>query len=180
MTDEPAPPLIKPLLANRRHLFLRQRPRGVWYPEAVGIVPNYFKTQEAFDKSSARCREQVIRLNAAGVMQRKGVPNGWGRLKKEAIQERKDAVVRAQGIYKDMVEKDIIEPAAIGSVDDQRAELAMIHVLAMMVDQTNTTAARQRAQETVLAYCKAKPATVTAIKLNAAEDFLSSLLGQPE
>ena len=179
MTDEPVP-LKKIQLANRRHPFLRQRPRGFWYPEAVGIVPGYYKTQEAFDKASAQCREQVIRLNAKGVMGRGGVPNGWGRLKKEAIQERKDAVVRAEGVYKEMVEKDIIEPAAIGSIDDQRAELAMIHVLAMMLDQTNTTAARQRSQETILAYCKAKPATVTAIKLNAAEDFLSSLLGQPD
>ena len=177
MNEDP-PPSIKPGLANRRHVYLRERPRGFWYPGAVGLVKGYPKTQEAWNKLSAQCREQVIRLNARGIS-RKGVPNGWGRLKPEVAIERADALVRAKEIYKTMVEKDMFTVPAIGTVDDQRAEAAMIGVIAQAVDQTNAPALRLKAYEVVLAYTKSKPVINTSIKLNTAEDFLSSLLGEP-
>ena len=175
MTEEV--PLKKIRLANRRHPYLRERPRGVWYPEAAAMgIPGYPKTQEAFDKKSAQCREQVIRLNARGIS-RLGVPNGWGNLKKEAAEERRRALIKAEGIYKEMVDRDMLVDPVIGSIDDQRAESAMIGVIAMAIDVTNTTAIRLKAHETVLSYCKVKPQKSLAIQLGTAEDFLSSLIG---
>lgn len=155
---------------SRRHPLLRDRKRGVWYPDLVGVVPRYPKTEEAFKQMQESCRAQVIRLNAEGKAGgRKGVPDGWAGRKKEVSDIRAFHRAEATEIIKVMVEKGIVN-------EDALANEALQFAISVVRDgQTFQSRERLNAAKIVLDFTKAKPATKTEVTLNKAEQFLAEL-----
>ena len=151
---------------------------GAWHAELAGLIPHYPKTQEAFDKKQAQCREQIIRLNAEGRAGRRGVPDGWAGRKKELYAIRAKAAVKAKAIVKEMTEKELL------TVDGERAEIAMTAAVEIIVAQDNkgthvyTTKDRMDAIKTVLKHTKPLPAIKAEVKLSPAEQFLSFVAGE--
>lgn len=179
MTTESAPPapsekpkrvLKKPRKANRRnHPAIRGRPRGVWYPDLVGVIKGYPKTEEAFKAKQEQCRAQVIRLNAEGKMHRRGIPDGWAGKKKKAIRARAKAQKEAKRIIEIMVEKNLVDPDALGNE-------ALQFAIEVVRDKTSHRRDSLTAARLVLDFSKAKPASKSELTVNKAEDFLAAVL----
>jgi hypothetical protein len=70
---------------RRRHPALLNTPIGTFNPEAVGLVPGYAKTPEAFEAQLMTLRNNGDRARAAGRNSRRGTPNGWAG-KREEVQ----------------------------------------------------------------------------------------------
>lgn len=166
----------KKKINSRRHPFLQDRPKGVFYPEAVGMVPGYPRNEAAWLKRQAECRAQVIRLNAEGGMGRKGVPNGWAGRRAEADAARAVAQADSIRVYDAMVEQNLL--LATNGSDAERAEVALKGVIAISLDVTQPPRDRMAAYRTVLEYTKVKPASRADLTVSRAEDFLSGLIGE--
>jgi hypothetical protein len=150
--------------------------RGKWHPELVGTgIRGYPKTQEAFDKIQARCRAQVIALNAAGKCNRKGIPDGWAGRRAEVDAIRAQAALEAKEIVQTMAKEGLIDK------EDPRGEEALEFsisvVRAVDADGNGTYQMRERLQaaKMVLEYTKQKPASKVEATVSKAEDFLALL-----
>lgn len=167
-----------PLLAPRkivRRAYMEGRPRGQWYSDLVGKVKGYPKTQEAWNKRSESMRARVIEYNKRGIS-RKGVPDGWGRRKKELLAIRAEAQEQAKELVSIMVKEDVLVN------DDPRAVQALETAVEIMTmkdpengDPIHGASARLSAAKILLEYLKAKPAQTVNNQMSAAEDFLRVL-----
>lgn len=161
-----------PRKTSRRHPLLRSRPQGVWYPDLVGVVPHYFKTQESFDRRQASCRAQIIRLNAdPNFKGRMGVKDGWANCKPLIARSAERRLEEAGRIVDHMVETKIIE------VPDEQAREALEFAISLVRANSHMekTSDRLNAAALVLKYTKSAPAAKSEVTLNKAEDFLQAL-----
>jgi hypothetical protein len=155
---------------GKAHPFLYGRPKGVWYPDAVGVVRSYPKTQEDFTRRSNDMRERVKALWAAGKMKtRKGIPDGFAGKAAKVNQLKAKAAIEARKILAVMKEQDLIDSDDIG-------DEAMLGVLQMSRDTSEGKRERLAALKTVLEYTKPKPASTSKVELTRPEDFLDELL----
>ena len=161
----------------RTHPLLRGRPRGHFYPDLVGKIPGYPKTYEAWKQKSDSCRERVIRLNAEGKCNRRGVPDGWAGRKAEVVEVQKSSAVEASRAVKMMIESGMID-----TPDDPRVEQALqVNVEIMLAvspkDGTPAYTARERsaASRIILDFLKSKPTIRQDVTVAKAEDFLAVL-----
>ena len=162
---------------SRRHPFLRDRPKGIWQPDAVGVVPNYPNTQAKFDVKVENSRIAYAARMARGEPQitRRGVPDGWAGRGDELRACRAAAKITAKVLVQKMIDKAII-------VADERAEAALaasIEVVIARDEATNLYAhpvkERLTAARLVLDFTKAKPASTQKLEVTKAEDFLAAL-----
>jgi hypothetical protein len=156
---------------NRGHRFLRDKPRGVYYPEAVGIVPGYPKTYEAWLE-----RQAMGRKNIEG-QTRAGVPSGLGGAhnRDKVKQWRVEAKERAQKIVEKIKMTKKIEFA------DYRAEMAMEAAVEVM-EYRDPEGKRLHGAKDILAaarlicdFTQPKPVQKIENTIRTAEDWLASL-----
>jgi hypothetical protein len=165
---------------GRRSPLLAGRPSNVWHADIAPLIRGYPKTQEAFDKLQARCRAQVLLVNAAGKGTRRGVPDGFAHRKGDLEEARSAARVVARRTVKYMKEHDMIAPSSKAS-DADRAEIALEAAVEIVVATdnagvyVNSSRDRQAALKTILEFTKAKPAATQNVNLSTAEAFLASL-----
>lgn len=155
----------------------------VWVPEAVGKIQGYPKTQEAFDRRQALCREQVVRFNAQGITFRNGVPDGWRRKKKLIIEITANAKADAKVIVDNMIDEKVFEP------DCKEARIAMEAAVAIVQAEKHTPheqkaplyngQTRMAAIKTILDFTQKKPATASNVAVSGAEAWLAALAEKP-
>lgn len=172
-------------LATRKYADKRGgRPRGVWYPDLVGVVNAYPKTQESFDRRQANMRAMIVKMNAEGVTGRKGVPNGWGGKKKQLTACREAAVNLGIKIVAEMKKRGIVTPENA----DPRAETALEEMAAIVIAgeysadgqkvYAYTAKERTAAATLVLKYGMCLPTTSQTVAVTKAEDFLMALAAE--
>lgn len=170
-----------PRVTSRRSPLLRDRPRGVWQSDLVDKIRAYPKTQEAFDAKQARCREQIIRLNAEGRAGRNGVPDGWAGRKAEINKIVEAAKAEAKVIVDKMIDEKTFAP------DCREARLAMeaaVEILCASKESEEPektvplyqAATRLQAMRLVMEYAQRKPVTKSELAIAKPEDFLAMLV----
>ena len=85
-------------MPRRRHPALVDTPRGTWNPDAVGKVPGYAATAEAYVKQVGQLRLNSTAAREAGKMHRQGVPTGWAGRRNEVAILRVEAEAEAWSI----------------------------------------------------------------------------------
>lgn len=165
--------------AEWRHPLLRDRVRGVWYPDLVGKIRKYPKTLEDFQATQKRASEAAKRTWERGLMAPKGLPRGWGRDMEKLAKAKEAGKQDAERILKIMVEKEMIDTDQMG---DTALREALEIVRSRSADGKHVYPARERLQASkiVLEYTKAKPAAKQEIKVNTAEAWLESLVRSGE
>ncbi len=154
------------------------RQRGVFYPDLIGKVPGYPKTQEAFDNQRGMSR-RVREYNAAGITSRDGIPNGWTRA--EATELRFKAAERAKKIVDKMVEEKVFAP------DCKEARIAMEALVAVVQAKKLTPEDKgsplvpisevTKASKSILEFTQRKPVTSSQVTVKSAEDWLDEIAG---
>ena len=164
---------------SRGHpFFTKDRPRGFYYPEAVGVVPGYPKTLETWLERQAIMRQQVKLYNAEGIARRTGVPDGYAGRREDLRRYRKQAAAEAKAVMKGLVKMDLIDHE---NKDDPRVEQMLQAAVEIVVTKDDAgryidgTAVRVAAINTLLKYLKAPPPATNKVVLSKAEDFLAEL-----
>lgn len=148
------------------HWFLRDRPRGQWYPDAVGIVPGYPLTRESWLVRQANGVKNPHQ-GRQGRLPRyawKGTPEGLAERRREA---------RAYAARK-------VKQMAI-KFDDPRAEQAMEALIGVIAlkdvegKHLNSTKDVISASTVILNFTQAKPVEKKEHVVRTAEDWLESL-----
>jgi len=167
---------------SNRHPLLRNRVKGVWYPDLVHKVPGYPTTQEAFDHLRAVARERTRKLNEEGRFstQAKGIPKGWAGRREELKTIHKKAEEEAKTIIENMLASGILTDD--GAMANASLQAALEIVTARDDAGKYVYAPRERIQslKTVLEFTKTKPVAKSEVSLNAAEAWLASLAQKPE
>lgn len=156
---------------SRRHPFLQGRPKGVFYPDAVGIVPGYPKTAELHAERGKRSGERFAKARAEGkIISRAGVPNGWGGRPHQARGLRALAKQEAGRIFNYLQKEGLLmEP------HNEIANQALRDGIEMYMDPTFSGSARAAIHRTILEYTMAKPASKSEIQVKRAEDWLDEI-----
>lgn len=162
------------------HPFLRDKPKGHWYPEAVGVVPGYPKTYESWKAKSDTMRQQVALYNAEGITGRSGVKDGWAGKKSLINQINAAAAAEAKDIVDRLIEEKRFEP------DNREARIALEAAVAVIAAEKHTpeqaavplydVKERLAAAKIVLEYTQKKPVVASDISVKKAEDFLAAAL----
>jgi len=148
------------------HWFLRDKPRGQWIPEAVGIVHAYPPTLEAWERRQA-CGYALARLVYAQP------PYGWKGTKKELLRLR----AKARGRAAAKMEK--IRMAI--KFEDPRAEKAIDTVLQILELKDDKGQHIHGPKDLIAAarllcdFTQPKPVTKNEHVIKAAEDWLEGL-----
>jgi len=169
-----------PARNGKRHPAYAGRPRGVWYPDLVGVVPGYPKTLEIWQKKSDICRARIIALNASdNPPTRAGVPDGWAGAKGRALRAAVAAGPRSKEIVDAMIDKGMVKDP-----DDERVVKALtvtVEILEAKDEETfkplYTAKDRLSAARLLCDFLKAKPASKIEASVTKAEDFLAVLAG---
>ncbi len=155
----------------------KEFPPDRWHPELVGSTQQYPKTEEAWARKREINRIAMIKKNAAGVMGRRGVPDGWGGRADECAALRQAAFEDAKEIVSIMIEQGIVSEDAAAN---EALQFAVSAVRGKSMDEKNRPlfGPRERlaAARLVLDFTKAKPAQKSEIALTKAEDFLAALV----
>lgn len=168
----------------RRHYLLRQRQRGVWYPDLAGVVRGYPATLASFE-----ARQAVGRARFADIKAKTGHPPahvtnamppmsapGWARHRAKRLRVWAVACAEAKQIVDKLIKRGIM---ADETEDDKAAAEALAYQIAVHRDPAANPKLRLQASKTVLEFTKAKPVNRIEAKVNA-EDWLSSLLTEAD
>lgn len=168
-----------PRKTSRRSPLLKGRVRGQWYPDLVGKIRGYPKTQEIHDRRVDLMRTQIKLYNAEGITGRAGVPDGWAGKKKLIKQINAQASEEAGNIVEDLVVTGRFTP------DNAEAQVALRAALTMIVAEKHTPesapvplyspADRLKAMKLVLDTVQRKPVSTSVVAEGRAEDFLKDL-----
>lgn len=165
---------------NRKgHPLLAERPRGVFYPDLVGKVPGYPKTQETFD-ARATMKRRIHEYNAAGTTSRDGIPNGWTR--QEATAARLKAAEQAKRIVDKMIEEKVFAPDCKEAREAMEALVAVVRAKKLRPDDKGSPLVPlsevTKASKTILEFTQRKPLTSSAVTIKSAEDWLDEIAGE--
>lgn len=114
-----------------------------------------------------------------------GSVQGWGGSRRKVLERlRAEAAIKAEKIMKTLEETGVIEPdmsevvGADGTVNDTAAANAALKfcIGVVLAKETYGVQDAMRAASTVLQYTKAKPETKTTVKVDAAHDWLMSVI----
>lgn len=162
------------------HPFLRDKAKGMWHPDAVGIVSGYPKTQEEWQRRSDLMRQQVQLYNAEGITGRSGVKDGWAGKKKLINQINAAAAAEAEKIVDKLIEEKRFQP------ENREARIALEAAVTVIVAEKHTPETakvplydvkeRLAAAKLVLEFTQKKPAQATDLSVRKAEDFLAQAM----
>ena len=145
--DEIARAVMGPTkIRKNRHPLLRHRRAGQWYPDAVGKVRGYPRTQEIYDAQVERCRTNRQRASDRGRLTRTGVPNGWAGRKHEIAEAGRNSRTEAEAL----VEK-VFEP------DNYESRLCMREALAIVLNPTVHVSDKLTAMRMIWSFVQAEP-----------------------
>lgn len=156
---------------RRRHPLLIGKCPKTWHPEAVGVVPNYAKTLEAFQARQAHGAKVMASVKARGVpFNRKGVPDGSARRRLGVDSFKALARHEAQRIMIHLRKEGLLmEP------DNVIANEALEVAIEIHRDKLADGKLRLAAARICLEWTKAKPATKIEQTVRTAESFLDDL-----
>ena len=172
----------------KRNKLLPPRRKGVpnhWHPELVGKISGYPRTQEAFEARQRQCREQVIRLNAAGVTHRHGVPDGWAGKKKLINQINAASAAEAERVVSEMEALGNFVPDNVESKTILREALKVILAEKFTPEGDEKTVPLYAVKDRLFAMKMAwdvvqkKPLARSEVGMTRAEDFLAMLAKPP-
>lgn len=168
---------------SRKNPLLHDRLEGVWYPDLVGKIHRYPKTEEDYKKLQERQRERVKVLRAEGkwLSHGKGVPKGWGGKKQLLLETRAKAARDAEKIMTYLLKEKLVDDDEMGN----SALKAAFQIILAEAPHPNTADPttlhayplkdRISAMRIVLEYTKAKPATKNVVEHGIAESYLENL-----
>jgi len=158
-------------MASKRHPALIGTAPGVFQPSAVGIVPGYPRTLETYNAQRARLRANSTGARAAGLMNRKGSPNGFKGQRDRVVALReaalKDAwkLVSAAAFGSARLPAERLDELAAGPqsgrtparTGDERGAVCLAHLLCCIISPTYAVTDRLRAAKVALPYLLALP-----------------------
>ena len=153
------------------HPALVNTPPGTWNPAAVGHVRGYAKTQEAFDRQLAQLEANRDGARAAGLLTRKGVPNGYAGRRPEVeairLQAADDGWVAVQAWQRNAQTPEEQLPevriAAIRSgqdgpwTDAEMFAAAAAYLISVVLDCSQPQRQRLQAARDILPFLQAPP-----------------------
>ncbi len=155
-------------MANRNggHPLLRGRDKGVWYADAVGVVPGYPRSPEVHAARMVQLKTNFKAAKGRGKLAntRLGVPNGWAGRKGELAEMRSDATELAEAAVNKLFEPDCYE-----------ARLCMEHALAIALNPSVHVQHRITAMRIVLEYAQVRPAARQVLQGQSGLEFLRRL-----
>jgi hypothetical protein len=171
MTNEDEAGAAAPSRTPRRKSFRPSFERGPkqWEPAKVGTARGYPKTAEGYERRRQAASDRAHRLNAQGLLTRRGVPDGWSGRKEELAAARDQAATDAAEMVAALKAADILGP------DEVRAEIALEFVLSVVRNASETATVRTSAARIALSFLKARPAARVDVSLRSAEDVLGML-----
>lgn len=156
--------------------------RGTFHPEYVGVIHNYPKTLEAYDKNRQNGRNSFAAYHArmGHWPNRHGVPDGWGGKTVLLKRVREAAKIEAKEILQKMTDENIL-PEGMDPRAHEALEFA-IQVVRAKHPETAQPAYAVRdhlaAARVVLEYTHTKPASTSNVNIGTAESFLEGLVGR--
>ena len=161
-----------------KHPLLASRPAGHWYPDLVGVIPSYPKTEAAWRNKSEGMRKRIEAYNRAGKTHaRSTTPKGYKGEQKRLGTLWQFATMSAQGIMQTIRERGIVTDQ-----DDPRVQLALTHAIGLIEAKDPETgvfieagSTRVQAMRLLCDFLKSKPATKQDVNINTAEQWLASL-----
>lgn len=159
---------------QRRHPFLEGKDKKVWHPEAVGIVPRYAKTAEAFKKRQEHGSRNMAAVKASGrEFSRRGVPDGFARRREGVESFTALAKHEAARIMTYLRKEDLlVEP------DNEIANDALKVAIELSRNPSVPPQLHLAAAKVVLEYTRAKPAQKSEVTLRTAESFLDDIASE--
>ena len=162
------PTALKP---RGSHPALADTPPGTWNPSAVGKVRGYAKTQEAFDRQLAQLEANRTGAWAAGLLNRKGVPNGYaGRrpeveaIRLQAIDDAWTAVAewgRNSQTAEERLPDERLEALKAGQdcarTDAEMFAVAASYLISVVLDRSQPQRHRLQAAKAILPFLRAAP-----------------------
>lgn len=144
-----------PKLRAWRLDFDRKAPR-VWNPELAKRRAQYPQTPEAYEAMRALSRATALETHSRGTFTRKGVPDGWGGRKAEAMEARRIAGQDAALLYRALRNHNggpaLDEDEGLPETDAERADFVMAEVFGMFRDPTSLVRDRLNAARLLLSY----------------------------
>jgi hypothetical protein len=156
--------------------FDRNAPK-IWSPEMAERIGSYPKSPEAYEAMRQRSSVTALATHAKGSFTRRGVPDGWGGRKGEALAARATAGQDAAVIYRALRGHNggpSLDSDHAPSTDAERADFAMAEVIGITRDPTVPTRLRLEAARVVLAFAMPDPGRGKAAEVMA-EDVLAAL-----
>ncbi len=169
-------------------MHLNGRPNDRWYPDLVGVVPRYPKSEQSWQTR----RDVGRRLAATNPLvgpdgkryTRKGIPDGWKGKRKEVQTILAKAKIEAEKLITKLEEYDALN---LDVNEDPRVGLAFRTTAEIILANEETPegkivplySARDRlaAVNVFTSYLKTKPVSRLDARVTQAEDFLGLLVG---
>ena len=168
----PKSPAISTALKPRgSHPILADTPPGTWNPAAVGKVRGYAKTPEAYARQLAQLQANRDGARAAGLLNRKGVPNGYAGRRDEVaemrLQATDDAWVavaawqRNAQTPEEQLPEERLEAFRTSQdwprTDAEMFSAAAAYLISVVLDRSQPTRQRLQAARAILPFLRAAP-----------------------
>ncbi len=151
----------------------RLAPKTHWEARWIGVIRNYPKTAEAFDKRRERGRAIFARLRAEGrAPTRVGVPDGWKGRKGEIAEIKAQAITKADEAVARLIANGTLP------VDEEAGSSALRVAFQIMLNETIKTETRLKAAAIITDFTKPKPKHETEVAVSPAEEWLALAHGQ--
>ena len=168
-TRTPRPPRV-------RHPVLVGWPPGIFCPAAAGVVRGYARTPETYARQLERLRANSAAARKRGLLNRRGVPNGWAGMRDEIAELRQEAnnegwrvlnALHRNSLHADeRLDPDNLAELQAGSrepsTDAERFAIAAAFALGVIRDPTMTTKFRLQAARMILPFLAPMPRAVKA------------------
>ena len=168
-TPAPRPPRV-------RHPVLVGWPPGIFCPAAAGVVRGYARTPETYARQLERLRANSAAARKRGLLNRRGVPNGWAGMRDEIAELRQEAnnegwrvlnALHRNSLHADeRLDPDNLAELQAGSrepsTDAERFAIAAAFALGVIRDPTITTRVRVQTARWLLPFLAATPKAARA------------------
>lgn len=167
---------------------LAGRPKDRWYPDLVGVVPRYPKSEQSWivrrDVGRRLAATKPLEKPDGTRYTRQGIPDGWKGRRKEVNAILAKAKVEAEKLITkleeyDALNLDVQEDPRVGMAFRATAEIILANQEDAEGHITPLYSARDRlaAVNVFTTYLKVKPISRLDARVTQAEDFLGLLVG---
>lgn len=178
---------------KKRHPALTGTPRGVFNAEAVGKVPGYPPTAEAYEARKAHLKYHREAARQAGRLHRRGIPNGFAGRRKEVEEQQAAAQRQGQSIaaalgstgdaedgFRSLEDRLWDHPVSSPEWEVIAAEIGIAYLIGLVCDPTRTTRTRRKAAGIVLPYLLPLPRRLSGMVRDGGIEFLRALAARLE
>lgn len=158
-----------------RHPVLADWPPGVFCPAAAGVVRGYPRTEATYERQLERLRANSAVARKRGLLNRRGVPNGYAGMRAQVAELRQEAANEGWRVVNvlqrnsstpderlDDGRLEAIQGGAAPVTDAERFAVAAAYCLGVMRDPTMTTRFRLKAARVILPFLAPMPKKAAA------------------